>query len=326
VAVEYSSLQDNSNPSLHESVEQRSTYTTASTTKNVTPKKVGSLISSPSTGKKSKVGHGERVPLTQSSASKDVTPKNGGSLKVGHGEVPSTQSSEGTLSYQRKKRIIVEEFDINVPSPRTRTSTVDQIDLSTETEIPSLNKVDVGNVRNDLEAVYETKNENDSNLSTLVIDRGSSQYKPVIGDRFRVLFSVDDCFGRKVDVWHFATVLSVRKKRLHVYNLSLQFDDKTTDTMDYPSDDIERLIEKHGDDQSSSSLIYALSKEGDVIQIAYHSDPKELFIGDLVLCHYQNGEGWHYGRVAATHNQRKTVDVAYFDGDVSHFCAFHFPW
>ena len=145
--------------------------------------------------------------------------------------------------------------------------------------------------------------------------------KPTVGDRFRILISVDDCFGRKHDVWHYGSLRSVRKKKKDVYNLDIKLDDTTELNVEYPDKDVERLLSETRikDMQEPSSIVYALNQEGQPYQVAYDAQPKELFIGDLVLCHFQNGrsnDGWYHGRVAAVDFERMTFDVFYFEGEV----------
>jgi hypothetical protein len=99
-------------------------------------------------------------------------------------------------------------------------------------------------------------------------------------------------------------------------------------TVEYPDKDVERLLSGNAGEvkmPTLSSIVYALDPENKPHVVAYDMQPKELFIGDLVLCHFQNGQsnnGWFHGRVAAFNVGRKTFDVLYFGGDVSYSSFF----
>lgn len=98
--------------------------------------------------------------------------------------------------------------------------------------------------------------------------------------------------------------------------LSLSFLDKTEQTVPLSLEDVQR-VEMRGD------LIHAVvpGKHGPERVLAFDRNPKELFVGDLVDCLYQNGLDrgrWFRGRIAMMNRSMKTCNIAYDDGEVSY--------
>jgi len=185
--------------------------------------------------------------------------------------------------------------------------------------------------------------------------------QPAVGDRFRVQFdNVSNFFGLKEACqWFCGTADDVGSASKHKFEVNIRFDDREIRWCTYPSNDIERLLDKDGasaataaalqeaesqgrsrrrtktdgDDQSSDRSEATVYPEGSLSNGSFPSEaavfdpnPSELFVGDLVDCHYQNGGSngeWYRGRVARVHAATAAVsgqptstlfDVGYNDG------------
>jgi hypothetical protein len=105
-------------------------------------------------------------------------------------------------------------------------------------------------------------------------------------------------------------------KKILKSKIEVCFDDSTTKTIEYPADDVQ-LVSTH----PQQSVYYVALGTPDQ-QFAYDANPKDLQMGDLVFCLYQNGaeNGARFrGRVASVSGDGQTVDIAYDDGYVSSF-------
>jgi len=154
--------------------------------------------------------------------------------------------------------------------------------------------------------------------------------RPKNGERFRVRFKVNDFSGHTRDTWYFGTATGIKKIHRAVtvntdcYSIMVKYDDTISIQEEYPHKDCQKLLSIHdnGHDEldrtDDDELVYAIDHSSGKRVIAYHSNPKELVVGDLVQCHFQNGiEGdkWHQGRVETIHRDGK-LNVHYFDGDL----------
>jgi hypothetical protein len=97
------------------------------------------------------------------------------------------------------------------------------------------------------------------------------------------------------------------------YSIQFRFQDSITCVEDFPHKYVVPVVKKQ-----DSIYRTAYCEDSDIF--ALETNPKELFLGDFVECKFQNGahDGrWWCGRVASINEDKKTVDVAYFDENVS---------
>lgn len=99
-----------------------------------------------------------------------------------------------------------------------------------------------------------------------------------------------------------------------MYSVDIIFDDKSTDTIDYPTTDTQ-ILTVEGDEA------FVEMEDGSRV-VAYEGSLTNLSVGDLVDCHYQAGAengAWFRGRVASINSDSGTCDVVYYDREVSCF-------
>jgi len=124
------------------------------------------------------------------------------------------------------------------------------------------------------------------------------------GDGVKVFFVVDkDMFGDSTREWYFGTVKKVQSvpDSTSKCNVVVNFEDGSSDTYEYPGEDIEKL-----------------SSAKDSVEFF----PETFIVGDLVDGFYQDGGSkgrWFRGRVASISEDGNTCDILYYDGDVSVF-------
>jgi len=122
------------------------------------------------------------------------------------------------------------------------------------------------------------------------------------GDNVKVFFVVDkDMFGDSTREWYFGTVKKVQSvpDSTSKCNVVVNFEDGSSDTYEYPGEDIEKL-----------------SSAKDSVEFF----PEVFIVGDLVDGFYQDGGSkgrWFRGRVASISEDGNTCDILYYDGDVS---------
>jgi hypothetical protein len=78
--------------------------------------------------------------------------------------------------------------------------------------------------------------------------------------------------------------------------IRVQFDDRTFDTFEYPSPDVERLATS---------------------EISSEQYPETFTVGDVVDAFFQDGKCYHRGRVTVVDGDGKTCNIIYYDRDVS---------
>ena len=103
-----------------------------------------------------------------------------------------------------------------------------------------------------------------------------------------------------------------KKGQADTYSIAIRFDDGSTDTVEYPSPDVQILTVK-GDEAH-------VEMHGGEQVVAYEGSLSELAVGDLVDCRYQAGKGnnaWFRGRVASVNAAMGTCNVVYYDKVVS---------
>jgi len=122
------------------------------------------------------------------------------------------------------------------------------------------------------------------------------------GDNVKVFFVVDkDMFGDSTREWYFGTVKKVQSipDSTSKCNVVVNFEDGSSDTYEYPGEDIEKL-----------------SSAKDSVEFF----PEMFIVGDLVDGFFQDGGSknrWFRGRVASISEDGNTCDILYYDGDVS---------
>lgn len=97
-----------------------------------------------------------------------------------------------------------------------------------------------------------------------------------------------------------------------MYSIEVEFDDKSTDTIDYPTADTQ-ILTVEGDEA------FVEMEDGSRV-VAYEGTLTDISVGDLVDGRYQAGAengSWFRGRVASVNAAAGTCDVAYFDKEVS---------
>ena len=142
---------------------------------------------------------------------------------------------------------------------------------------------------------------------------------PKVGDRFRAVYErrndvKDNFLGFACPSWYFGTATKVKRKGRNkdMYSIELQFDDMSTDTIDYPTPDTQ-ILALEGDEA-------VVEMEDGSRLVAYEGGLEGLAVGDLVDGYYQAGAengAWFRGRVASVNSAAGTCDVVYFDKDVS---------
>jgi len=126
------------------------------------------------------------------------------------------------------------------------------------------------------------------------------------GDNVKVYFAVDkDMFGDSTREWYFGTVKKVQSipDSTSKCNVVVNFEDGSSDTYEYPGEDIEKL-----------------SSAKDSVEFF----PEMFIVGDLVDGFFQDGGSkgiWFRGRVASISEAGNTCDILYYDGDVSVVCV-----
>lgn len=146
--------------------------------------------------------------------------------------------------------------------------------------------------------------------------RKPTVYVPQVGDLFRVGLTDKDLFtSKKCMKWYIGSATSVRLKKGHnnKYIIGFKFNDSQSCTEEYPHKCVMPLVKR-------TNSIYEIAHGLQSGMFALDNDPKQLTLGDFVECRFQDGAlngRWWYGRIAAVHEDLKTVDVAYFDQNVS---------
>ena len=117
---------------------------------------------------------------------------------------------------------------------------------------------------------------------------------------------------------YFGTAKHVKKKgqskkgQPDTYSIAIRFDDGSTDTVEYPSPDVQ-ILTVDGDEAH-------VEMQGGERVVAYEGSLSDLAIGDLVDSRYQAGSedgAWFRGRVASVNTAAGTCDVVYYDKEVS---------
>ena len=234
-----------------------------------------------------KDGEGDRFPPEETSTCIQQPMNVLSSIPVKKSPVPSSANADAPSSVKQRIK--------DDPSP-LRHSLTDQIPIQSITikEDPDTSMPNV-------------KLEQDPHVKTLRAPRK--------GDQFRIVNTCEDyCwFRQRSQLWSIGVVERVKKnaRRVGGYELKVKYSDGDCETLQYPQEDMEIIVPKEG----SPTMIYTL---GGIF--ACDSNPKSLFIGDYVECFYQNGNRgkneWFQGRIAFISSDRKTANVAYFDGEV----------
>lgn len=116
---------------------------------------------------------------------------------------------------------------------------------------------------------------------------------------------------------YFGTATKVKKKgrskggHPDTYSIDIQFDDKSTDTIEYPTTDTQ-ILTIEGDEA------YVEMEDGNRA-VAYEGTLEDLAVGDLVEGRYQAGAengAWFRGRVASINSATGTCDILYYDKEV----------
>lgn len=160
----------------------------------------------------------------------------------------------------------------------------------------------------------------------------------VAGDRCCILFdTVRDFFGRSCSGWFPGTVTEIFKVDPSItsspstggvnYNFKVTFDDNAQDTMSWPADALSFSKLRHIRDTEGEYYYRSVYDEtGKETKSVFYCDlkPTTVYLGDLVMAYYQNGNklagnsgAWFRGRIAAVHKRSNKIfcDVAYDDGD-----------
>ena len=120
---------------------------------------------------------------------------------------------------------------------------------------------------------------------------------------------------------HFGTATNVVQEDYGRYQLDIVFDDHSVDQLFFPSDDVQRLITCHTDQQK----VYAKTNESGDVALAYEANPSIMEVGDVVFVshHGQTVENnkWFRGRVAKIHDVKtktgkKAYDIVLDNGQV----------
>ena len=220
-------------------------------------------------------------------------------------------------------------------------------------------------VRDDDKATKDPKKSHADVVRAVVVKNEDNALKPpqqpAVGDRFRVQFeNVSNFFGvKEASQWFCGTADDVGSASKHKFEVNIRFDDHEINWCTYPGNDIERLLDKNGASAATAAALQAESQgrsrrrtkadggaqssdrseatvypEGSLSNGSFPAEaavfdpnPSELFVGDLVDCHYQNGGSngeWYRGRVARVHvvtisgqPNATLFDVGYNDGFVS---------
>ena len=146
-----------------------------------------------------------------------------------------------------------------------------------------------------------------------------SMQMPRKGDQIRTANRFqEDLFAKSVSkFWSIGVVQSVKRRGSGLYTIKVTYSDGASELMEFPNEDIEIIVATTG----SPNIVCALNGH-----FAYASNPDSLFIGDYVECFYQDGnrgdDKWWQGRIAHINKDGTSVNVAYFDNEVS---SFFFP-